>query len=148
VTTAQPLVGWTVQTPLAPWSIVCDGDVVVASGFCSLPELADRLGSPVGEATPVVDVLAAQRAYLAGDAAALDDVTVRQPGGPFQQLAWSVMRDIPAGETRSYAELATKAGRPTATRAAGTACARNLVAPLVPCHRVVRTDGSLGMPMG
>jgi methylated-DNA-[protein]-cysteine S-methyltransferase len=54
------------------------------------------------------------------------------------------MRQIPPGETWSYAELAAKAGRPQAVRAAGQACARNLVAPFVPCHRVVRSGGSLG----
>jgi len=54
------------------------------------------------------------------------------------------MRQIPPGQTWSYAELAAKAGRPDASRAAGSACARNLVAPFVPCHRVVRSDGTLG----
>jgi methylated-DNA-[protein]-cysteine S-methyltransferase len=71
-------------------------------------------------------------------------VPVRQPGGAFQQAAWSAMREIPAGHTWSYSELATMAGRPDAVRAAGTACARNTVAPFVPCHRVLRSDGSLG----
>jgi methylated-DNA-[protein]-cysteine S-methyltransferase len=139
--------GWTIETPEAPWSVVVDGDVVVASGFCSLDALVERLpgrGGALarGEATGLV--ASAARAYLSGDAGALDAVAVRQPGGEFQQQAWSVMREIPAGRTWSYAELATKAGRPSATRAAGTACARNLVAPFVPCHRVVRSDGSLG----
>src|SRR5207342_3389453 len=83
-------------------------------------------------------------AYVAGDLAALDAVPVRQPGGPFLQEAWRVMRQIPAGTTWTYAELAAKAGRPSAVRAAGGACAHNLVAPFVPCHRVLRTGGSLG----
>lgn len=141
------LEGWTIETPVAPWSIVVDGDVVVASGFCALANLVKRLpdaGEAVtrGEATGPVAVAA--RAYLAGDADALDAVVVRQPGGEFQQQAWTVMREIPAGQTWSYAELAMKAGRPAATRAAGTACARNLAAPFVPCHRIVRSDGGLG----
>lgn len=139
--------GWTIETPVAPWSVVLDGDVVVASGFCSLDELCERF-SESGDAVARVEatgaVAAAARAYLAGDVGALDAVTVQQPGGEFQQQAWTVMRGIPAGQTWSYAEVATKAGRPSATRAAGTACARNLVAPFVPCHRVVRSDGSLG----
>ena len=54
------------------------------------------------------------------------------------------MRQIPAGETWSYSELATRAGRPAAIRAAGQGCALNRVAPFVPCHRVLRSDGSLG----
>ena len=138
------LTGWTVSTPTVPWSVVCDGDVVVASGFCTLDALSNRLGVEVERTEPRGAVADAVSAYLRGYVSALDSVGVRQPGGPFQQDVWHAMRGIPAGETWSYGELATKAGRPTATRAAGTACARNLVAPFVPCHRVVRSDGSLG----
>ena len=141
------LSGWTIETPGAPLSVVQDADVVVASGFCGLVELAERLPGGNGTVERVLPngaVATAVRAYLGGDAAALDEVEVRQPGGEFQQEVWRVMRQIPAGQTWSYAELATKAGRPAASRAAGTACARNLVAPFVPCHRVVRSDGSLG----
>ena len=69
---------------------------------------------------------------------------VEQPGGPFLTEIWRVMRQIPAGDTWSYSELATKAGRPAAVRAAGQGCALNRVAPFVPCHRVLRSDGSLG----
>ena len=54
------------------------------------------------------------------------------------------MRKIPAGKTMSYAELADRAGSPAAVRAAGSACARNLIAPIIPCHRVVKTGGGLG----
>ena len=137
--------GWTIETPEAPWSVVVDGDVVVASGFCALDALVARLPSgAVSRGAPTGPVADAARAYLAGDAEALVAVRVRQPGGEFQQQVWSAMRQIPAGETWSYTELATMAGRPAASRAAGTACARNLVAPFVPCHRVVRSDGSLG----
>ncbi len=139
--------GWTIETPVAPWSVVVDGEVVVASGFCALDELVERLpgsGQAVARVAATGAVAVAARAYLAGDVGALDAVAVRQPGGEFQQQAWTVMRGIPAGQTWSYSELATMAGRPSATRAAGTACARNLVAPFVPCHRVVRSDGSVG----
>ena len=139
--------GWTIETPAAPWSVVVDGDVVVASGFCDLTSLVDRLegvGEEVEGGPATGAVASAARAFLDGDMGALDAVTVRQPGGPFHQEVWQTMRQIPPGRTWSYAELATKAGRPAATRAAGTACARNLIAPFVPCHRVVRSDGTLG----
>jgi AraC family transcriptional regulator of adaptative response/methylated-DNA-[protein]-cysteine methyltransferase len=62
----------------------------------------------------------------------------------FQWRVWRAMRQIPPGETRSYSELAEMAGHPRATRAVGTACARNPVSLLIPCHRVVRADGSIG----
>ena len=139
----------TFDTPIAPWTVVVDDDgVVVASGFSGEDDTLARLTDDQRASTQRVDdvgeVSGAIRAYLGGDLQALDAVPVAQPGGPFQQQVWAVMREIPAGETWSYAELATKAGRPAASRAAGTACARNLVAPFVPCHRVVRSDGGLG----
>jgi methylated-DNA-[protein]-cysteine S-methyltransferase len=139
----------TFRTPVAPWTVVVDErDVVVASGFSDEQDTVSRLSEEQRSGLRRVDDLGAVsrsvRSYLAGDLDALDDVTVAQPGGPFQQQVWAVMREIPAGRTWSYADLATKAGRPSATRAAGTACARNLVAPFVPCHRVVRSDGTLG----
>jgi len=54
------------------------------------------------------------------------------------------MRKIPAGKTLSYADLADRAGSPAAVRAAGTACGRNLIAPIVPCHRIIKSGGALG----
>ena len=61
-----------------------------------------------------------------------------------QRMVWEELRRIPAGETISYAELARRIGRPTAVRAVASACARNNVALVIPCHRVVRNDGGLG----
>jgi methylated-DNA-[protein]-cysteine S-methyltransferase len=69
---------------------------------------------------------------------------VDQPGGTFRQAAWKAMRAVPPGEVITYAELAARAGNPGAVRAAGSACAQNRVAPIVPCHRIVRTGGGLG----
>ncbi|MBN8817050.1 MAG: bifunctional DNA-binding transcriptional regulator/O6-methylguanine-DNA methyltransferase Ada [Sphingomonas sp.] len=65
-------------------------------------------------------------------------------GTAFQEAVWQALRDIPPGETRSYAELAAAAGNPKAVRAAGTACGKNHVAVIVPCHRAQRSDGSIG----
>ncbi|GHA00460.1 bifunctional transcriptional activator/DNA repair enzyme AdaA [Novosphingobium arvoryzae] len=65
-------------------------------------------------------------------------------GTAFQEAVWRELRRIPAGETRSYAELAAAAGNPGAVRAAGSANGANNVAVLIPCHRVIRSDGSLG----
>jgi len=65
-------------------------------------------------------------------------------GTAFQEAIWQELRRIPAGETRSYAELAAAAGNPKAVRAAGTACGANHVPIVIPCHRVQRADGSIG----
>jgi len=65
-------------------------------------------------------------------------------GTAFQEAVWRELRKIPAGETRSYAQIAAAIGQPTAVRAVGTANGDNHVAVLIPCHRVIRSDGSLG----
>ena len=65
-------------------------------------------------------------------------------GTPFQKEVWDALRDIPPGETRTYAEVAAQVGRPTAYRAAAQACARNPAPIVVPCHRVVASNGGLG----
>lgn len=65
-------------------------------------------------------------------------------GTAFQQRVWRALRQIPRGETRSYGEIAQEVGAPNAHRAVGTACGKNPVAVVVPCHRAVREDGSLG----
>ena len=78
---------------------------------------------------------------LAGHAA---EVPLDLLGTAFQKKVWDALMKIPVGETRSYAELATELGHPRGARAVANACGRNKVAVLVPCHRVVRGDGSLG----
>lgn len=69
-------------------------------------------------------------------------------GSRFQRRVWHALCDIPAGETRSYQDLARVLGAPRAARAVGGACATNPVPILVPCHRVIRSDGSLGGYLG
>jgi AraC family transcriptional regulator of adaptative response/methylated-DNA-[protein]-cysteine methyltransferase len=64
-------------------------------------------------------------------------------GTAFQQRVWQALRDIPAGSTRSYAEIANTIGSPKSVRAVAGACAANAIAVAIPCHRVVRTDGNL-----
>ena len=83
------------------------------------------------------------RAYLAGDLAALDAVPVESGGTDFQRRVWSALRGIPPGQTVTYAELASAAGRPAAARAAGSANALNPIAIAIPCHRVVGSNSSL-----
>jgi AraC family transcriptional regulator of adaptative response/methylated-DNA-[protein]-cysteine methyltransferase len=72
------------------------------------------------------------------------DIPIDVVGTAFQQRVWAELRRIPHGETRSYAQIAAAVGSPNAVRAAGSANGANNVAVLIPCHRVVRSDGSLG----
>lgn len=81
--------------------------------------------------------------YFAGDLKAIDDLPVQTAGTTFQRAVWLALRDIPCGETLSYAELASKIGRPSAVRAVGLANGSNPVSIVVPCHRVIGSDGSL-----
>ena len=141
----------TVDTPVGPFTTIVDDDgAVLASGWTTDNDTLLHLVHPDlrGQARPRADLGAptkALRAYLDGDVGALDLVTVRQhSGGEFLNHAWDVLRTVPAGEPVSYTEFAARAGRPAATRAAAQACARNAAALFVPCHRVLRADGTLG----
>ena len=73
-----------------------------------------------------------------------DHIPIDVKGTAFQEAVWRELRKIPAGETRSYADIAAAVGKPKAVRAAGSANGANNVAVLIPCHRVVRSDGTLG----
>ncbi len=82
------------------------------------------------------------RRYFAGERVSFDDVELELEGWtPFQRAAAEALRAVPYGETVTYGELAALAGRPGAQRAAGTFCARNPFALVVPCHRVVAAGG-------
>ncbi|HEY8091336.1 MAG TPA: methylated-DNA--[protein]-cysteine S-methyltransferase [Polyangiaceae bacterium] len=81
--------------------------------------------------------------YFDGDLAALDGLPVLAEGTAFQRRVWEALRRIPCGETWSYARLARHIGRPTAVRAVGLANGANPVAVVVPCHRVIGSDGTL-----
>lgn len=85
---------------------------------------------------------AAIAAHLAGKRPSLE-LPLDVAASPFQRRVWELLCRIPRGETRSYSELARLLGEPKAVRAVARACATNPVAVLVPCHRVVRTDGEL-----
>lgn len=76
--------------------------------------------------------------------AAMPDLPLDVAGTAFQQAVWAELRKIPPGETRSYGDIAAAVGQPGAVRAVGTANGSNPVAILVPCHRVIRSDGTLG----
>jgi methylated-DNA-[protein]-cysteine S-methyltransferase len=81
-------------------------------------------------------------AYFAGQLT-IFDLPLAPQGTEFQQRVWTTLRDIPYGETISYAELARRIGKPQAVRAVGAANGRNPISIIVPCHRVIGSDGSL-----
>ena len=160
--TAGALLAATYPTPAGKVTVVVDphaaGDLgpaeygaVVRSTFGDLDEALDRLpgdGRPVRPRSHVPFIREVLQRYADGDLDALDEVSVSQPGGPFQQQAWLAMRSIRAGSVDTYAGLARRAGSPRAARAAGTVCATNLVPPFIPCHRVVASNGLGGYGFG
>jgi AraC family transcriptional regulator of adaptative response/methylated-DNA-[protein]-cysteine methyltransferase len=83
------------------------------------------------------------RVFEAGSSA-LDTITLHLRGTPFELKVWESLLRIPSGRVARYADIARAVGRPAATRAVGTAVGRNAVAFLIPCHRVIRSDGALG----
>jgi len=147
-TTAPTLLESIVATPVGDARILTDHEVVVAADFADgtgrlEAYLARHLARP--DRRPADSTAAtALRAYLDGDLDALTRVEVRAVGSPFQQDVWTALRRIPAGSTWTYAELATAAGHPGASRAAGTANGANPIAIFVPCHRVIPATGGVG----
>jgi methylated-DNA-[protein]-cysteine S-methyltransferase len=83
------------------------------------------------------------RAYFDGELTAIDKLKVATGGTDFQKSVWKALRTIPCGETISYAALAERVGRPKAVRAVGHANGDNPISVVVPCHRVIGTNGSL-----
>ncbi len=81
--------------------------------------------------------------YFSGGLDALDTLPVDLAGTDFQQAVWQALQQIPVGTTQTYGQLARKIGRPRAIRAVGAATSRNPVALIVPCHRLVGTNGKL-----
>jgi methylated-DNA-[protein]-cysteine S-methyltransferase len=139
----------TQKTPIGNLYLIADEQVLLGAGFKSFKNLIDRFDPSDAKieikqikSIPIISDLIDD--YFDGDLLALNGISVRQPGGKFSQNAWKAMRKIPAGKTWSYAELAKRAGSADAVRAAGTACANNLIAPIIPCHRIVKSGGALG----
>ena len=137
------------KTPIGNLYLIADQQILLAAGFSDFDDLIPRLSSTdsvreieqVSE-IPVISELISD--YFAGNVSSLNSIKVRQPGAPFYQSVWKEMRKIPVGKTWSYSDLAKRAGSASAVRAVGTACSSNLIAAIVPCHRIVKSGGSLG----
>jgi methylated-DNA-[protein]-cysteine S-methyltransferase len=123
----------TIETPIGPFSMTGNGFTVTQARF-------GDTDLPPGEVPP--EAVKAVESYFGGDIAALESVPVQQSGTPYLEHCWDVLRTLRAPVT--YTEFARLTGKPHAVRAAAQGCARNQVALLVPCHRVLRSDGSLG----
>ena len=137
------------KTPIGTLNLIAHEDVLLGANLSTVSALKASLDEQDKmreikemKSIPVISDLISD--YFDGDLSALDAIKVRQPGAHFSQAAWKAMRKVKAGKTLSYADLAERAGSAAAVRAAGSACAKNAIVLVVPCHRIVKTGGSLG----
>jgi methylated-DNA-[protein]-cysteine S-methyltransferase len=140
----------TMDTPDGPFTIISSAGAVLASGWTDGPQalvgqihptlLPDSF-TTVPSLGPVSDAVTA---YYDGELGLIGGIAVRQHSGPFRSRAWEVLRAVRPGSPVSYTDYAALSGNPKAVRAAASACAFNAAALFVPCHRVLRNDGSLG----
>lgn len=126
------------KSPIGTLTLVADGDALVGVYMESYePPRVER------RSTPVLERAATQlREYFAGTRETFD-LELQPRGTEFQRAVWSALGEIPFGQTVSYAHIAKRIGRPSAVRAVGAANGQNPIALIIPCHRVVGSDGSL-----
>ena len=131
-----------IDTPIGPLRLVAEAGRLAA---LELPPLAGDGPPPPSDAADrrLLDEAADQlRDYFAGERSDFD-LPLAMEGTPFQQRVWQELCEIPYGQTISYGELARRVGRPGSARAVGLANGRNPVAIIVPCHRVIGSNGKL-----
>lgn len=138
-----------VPSPIGTILLVSDGNSLRALDFSNYRDRMLRLLrlhygavklSPASAPAGVKDLLLA---YFSGELNAIADIPVVTGGTEFQKRVWRALREIPAGTTISYGALAVRIGKPQAARAVGLANAANPVGIVVPCHRVIGSNGSL-----
>ncbi len=123
-----------VSSPVGTLLIRTDGKAVIEISFAPTK-------SPTLSSDPILGRCAQElREYFDGSRTSFD-VPIRAEGTPFQQAVWKAMSAIKKGTTSSYAKVARQAGHPKAARAVGTACKKNPIAVVIPCHRVVASHG-------
>jgi methylated-DNA-[protein]-cysteine S-methyltransferase len=128
--------------------LINNNDVALASGFGAAKDIVARL--PKELRSGYLESLASHpyqkhvESYFDGNKAALDSIPRTQAGSDFQKRVWHAISSISYGNTISYKQLAKASGNPAAIRAAGTICGLNKLILLIPCHRVLKSDGSIG----
>jgi methylated-DNA-[protein]-cysteine S-methyltransferase len=139
----------TVDTPIGPLTVAAHGRRVCLVHFGPVDRYVrssleswypDEPVEPHDDPAGAVSVL---KRYFAGDLASLDEIEVELHGTSFQQRVWTALRTVREGTTLSYAKLADRVGSPAAVRAVGAANGANPVAVVLPCHRIIGSDGSL-----
>lgn len=132
--------GWIVATALGPIELMLDAHGLVRRLAFTPKATTHEVGGLPEAAREIVEKL---EAYVEGVTSTLDIPFVAAEGTEFERRVWAATSAIPRGQTRTYAQIAHASGNGRAVRAAGAALGRNPLLVLVPCHRVVGSDGSL-----
>ena len=152
MTATQPdnLILDTIPAPIGAFLVAVDQDGVLrgVDFWADEPRLRGLLRRQYGDVKvetgqSPAPIRRAFEDYFAGDIRALERVPVATVGTQFQRKVWAALQRIPAGETRSYGQLAAEIGEPDAARAVGLANGQNPIAIVIPCHRVIGANGSL-----
>ena len=143
------LLSTTMASPIGKLYLLTRDETVLALNLSGFQDLLSSLSpheleEKIGKSSKIKGITEKLEDYFDGDLKAINSIKVKQPGGDFSQSAWSAMRKIKAGTMESYSDLAYRAGSPAAVRAAGSACAKNKIAVIIPCHRIVKTGGAIG----
>jgi methylated-DNA-[protein]-cysteine S-methyltransferase len=139
----------TLESPIGPLTVAARGSKVCLVHFGKASSYVSTLLSkwyPGVQVTHAKDAGGARDVltrYFDGDLRSLDEIEVELHGTEFQQRVWTALRSVPAGTTASNSELARRVGAPAAVRAVGAANGSNPVAVVLPCHRIIGSNGSL-----
>ncbi len=138
-----------INSPIGKVTVIADDRALCHLDFSDCQDRIDRLlKTRYGDYSlqtkkNLLDMRNRLKAYFAGQWNAFDELQLQTGGTQFQRKVWQVLASIPCGETLSYKQLARRIGQPTAVRAVANANARNPLAIIIPCHRVIASDGSL-----
>ena len=143
------LLSTTMASPIGKLYLITRGETVLGLNLSGFQDLLSSLSpqeleEKISKGSKAAGITEKLSDYFDGDVRAINSIKVKQPGGDFSQAAWASMRKIKAGTAESYADLAYRAGSPAAVRAAGSACAKNKIAIIIPCHRIIKSGGAIG----
>jgi len=141
---ARDLATGIVVTPWGPWGVVASDRGIVKVALAGLPPDEDETPRPPTARAHLAEAQKQLRAYLAGERRQFDLPLDAPPATDFQRLVWDACAQVPYGATASYAGLACAVSSPRAARAVGQALGANPLPILIPCHRILASDGSLG----
>ncbi len=143
------LLSTTMASPIGKLYLLTRGETVLGLNLSGFQDLLSSLSpqeleEKIAKGSKAAGITEKLSDYFDGDIRAINSIKVKQPGGDFSQAAWAAMRKIKAGTTESYSDLAHRTGSSAAVRAAGSACAKNKIAIIIPCHRIIKTGGAIG----